>query len=108
MHPQVASATASAMVLFSASSAAVSFALDGRLNLPHAVAFGAACAAAAYAGVALVGGAVRASGRASLVVVLLAVVIGAGAALTTVFSGADAVADLLAGHSGGAASFCSG
>ncbi len=95
-------------VLFSASSAAASFALEGRLNLPHAAAFGAACAAAAYVGVALVGGAVRASGRSSLVVVLLTVVIGTGAALTAVFSGADALADLLAGGGGGGTSFCGG
>ncbi|KAL4438539.1 hypothetical protein ABPG77_000187 [Micractinium sp. CCAP 211/92] len=108
VQPRVASATASMTVLFSASSAAASFALEGRLNLPHAAAFGAACAAAAYVGVALVGGAVRASGRSSLVVVLLTVVIGTGAALTAVFSGADALADLLAGGGGGGTSFCGG
>ncbi|KAL4424162.1 hypothetical protein ABPG75_001463 [Micractinium tetrahymenae] len=108
VHPRVSSATASAMVLFSASSAAASFALEGRLNLPHAAAFGAACAVAAYAGVALVGRAVRASGRASLVVVLLTAVVGSGAALTTFFSGADALADMLAGGGGGVASFYGG
>lgn len=42
------------MVLFSASSAAASFALEGRLNAPYAAAFSAACAVAAYLGVSLV------------------------------------------------------
>lgn len=106
IHPQVSSATASAMVLFSASSAAASFALEGRLNTEHAAVFGVACAVAAYVGVELVGRAVRASGKSSLVVMLLAGLIGAGALLTTLFSGADAVADLLSGRAAGMGSFC--
>lgn len=98
--PQVTQATASAMVLFSSSSAAASFALEGRLNTSYATAFGAACALAAFAGVGLVGEAVRRSGRASLVVVLLTVIVGAGCALTVVYSGSDAVAELLSGPLG--------
>lgn len=106
VHPQVSSATASLMVLFSASSAAASFALEGRLNLAHAVAFGGACAGAAAVGVVLVGRAVRESNRSSLVVWLLTGVIGSGALLTTVSSGADALGELLSGSGGGLASFC--
>ncbi len=100
MPPQVTQATASAMVLFSSSSAAASFALEGRLNTSYAVAFGAACALAAFAGVGLVGEAVRRSGRASLVVMLLTGIVGAGCVLTVLYSGTDAVAELLSGPLG--------
>lgn len=100
MPPQVTQATASAMVLFSSSSAAAAFALEGRLNTGYAAVFGAACALAAFVGVGLVGEAVRRSGRASLVVMLLAGIVGAGCTLTVVFSGSDAVAELLSGPLG--------
>lgn len=76
VHPQVSSATSGVMVLFSASVAAVSFAAAGRLNLQYAAAFGAACFAAAFMGVLVVGGLVRRSGRASIIVLILASMIG--------------------------------
>ena len=93
------------MVLFSSGQAAASFALEGRLNLPYAAAFSAACALAAFVGVGAVSAAVRRSGRASIVVWLLTAIVGSGAALTAWFSGADALAELLAG-AGGGTGFC--
>lgn len=104
--PQVTQATASAMVLFSSSSAAASFAIDDRLPLPYAASFGTACAVAAYVGVALVSRAVKKSGRASLVAWLLTGIVGAGAGLTLVYSGSDALAGLLAGGGGGGTGLC--
>lgn len=76
VHPQVSSATSGLMVLFSASLAALSFAAAGRLNTPHAAVFAAVCLAAAFCGVLLVSRAVRRSGRASIVVALLACIMG--------------------------------
>ena len=64
------------MVLFSASVAAVSFAASGRLNVPYAVLFGSACLVAAFLGVLVVGRLVKRSGRASLIVLLLAAIMG--------------------------------
>ena len=40
LHPQVAAATSSLMVLFSASSAALSFAFDHLLNIEYALIYG--------------------------------------------------------------------
>lgn len=59
MHPQSASATSGLLVLFSASSAVLSFAAAGRLDLRYAAAFGAASLVAAFAGTSLLGRAVR-------------------------------------------------
>ncbi len=76
VHPQASSATSGVMVLFSASVAAVSFAASGRLNVPYAALFGGACLAAAFLGVVVVGRLVKRSGRASLIVLLLAAIMG--------------------------------
>eukprot|EP00887_Chlorella_sp_A99_P003711 scaffold7.g3711.t1 len=106
MHPQAAAATTTAVVLFSSSSAAASFALEGRLDPGYAAAFFAACAVAAVAGVGCAGATVRKSGRASLVVALLAALIGSGALMTVACSGAEAVAELASGRAEGLASVC--
>ena len=51
------------------------FGLDGRVDAPRAGFYAALCVAASLAGTLLVGRAVRASGRASLVVFILAAVV---------------------------------
>lgn len=89
MHPQAASATSGLMVLFSASSAVLAFAAAGRLPTQYALVFGAACLAAAFVGTAAVGRLVRRSGRASLLVLILAGVITTGAVVTGVFAVSD-------------------
>lgn len=91
------------MVLFSASTAVLAFAAAGRLPLGHAAVFGPACLAAAFAGTFVIGRAVRRTGRASLLVLLLAGIIGVGAAVTV----AAAAAALAAGGWAGGAAFCS-
>ena len=105
-HPQAASATSALLVLFSASSAVISFAAAGRLNLPYAALFGCACLVSAAAGTFLIGRAVRRSGRASVLVVLLAGCVGAGALATLGYSGRRAVIDLMRGEHSAGGSFC--
>ncbi|KAL6753606.1 hypothetical protein V8C86DRAFT_2724361 [Haematococcus lacustris] len=85
VQPQVASATSSLMVLFSSSAALLSFAVVGRLNVPYALVFGAASMASSVLGVLVVGSLVRRSGRPSLVVFSLALVMLTGLACITAF-----------------------
>lgn len=59
VHPQAASATSGLLVLFSASSAMLSFAAAGRLDLQYAAVFGTGCMVAAFAGTFVIGRAVR-------------------------------------------------
>ncbi|KAL4443802.1 hypothetical protein ABPG75_011539 [Micractinium tetrahymenae] len=107
VYPQAASATSGLLVLFSASSAVLSFAAAGRLNLQYAAVFGTACLAAAFAGTFHISRAVRRSGRASLLVLILAGIIGVGAAVTVTLSGRHAVEELLgSGHAAPAVPFC--
>ncbi len=98
--PQAASATSGLMVLFSASTAVLAFAAAGRLNVSYALVFGCACLAAAFAGTFLIGRAVRRSGRASLLVLILSGIIGLGAAVTLVLTGPGGV------RAGGGGTFC--
>lgn len=63
-HPRVAAATSTLMVLFSASSAALSFGFARALNLQFALVFGLCCMVASLAGVLLVSRIVQRSGKA--------------------------------------------
>ena len=74
-HPVSAAATSGLLVLGSSGSAVLEFGLDGRVDARRAGAYAALCVAASLAGTLLVGRAVRASGRASLVVFILAAVV---------------------------------
>ena len=62
-HPHVAAATSTSMVLFSASSAALSFGFARLLNLQFALSFGLSCMGASLAGVLLVSRIVERSGK---------------------------------------------
>ena len=54
IHPQAAAATSTLMVLFTSSSAALSFGFSHQLNLQFALVFGLCCMAASLVGVILV------------------------------------------------------
>ena len=62
-HPRVAAATSTLMVLFSASSAALSFGFSHALNLQFALVFGLCCMVASLAGVLIVQRVVQRSGK---------------------------------------------
>ena len=63
IHPQAAAATSTLMVLFSASSAALSFGFGHQLNLHFALIFGLCCMGASLVGVLLVQRIVKRSGK---------------------------------------------
>lgn len=106
LHPVVAAATSTLMVLFSASTAALAFGFEGVLNVTYALIFGIGCFIASLLGVWIVGRIVRRSGRPSYVVIILAVVIALGAILTGVFGGRKAILALKSGQHLGFHSFC--
>ena len=106
IHPQVASATSALMVLFSSSSAALSFAVDGRLNIELAAVFGAVCCVAGFLGVTLLTKVVKKRG-ASVVVFLLAGVMTLGIVATLAFGGSQVFHEIsTAGKFPGFQSFC--
>ena len=63
IHPQAAAATSTLMVLFTSSSAALSFGFSHQLNLQFALVFGLCCMAASLVGVILVQHVVERSGK---------------------------------------------
>ena len=65
VHPQAAAATSTLMVLFTSSSAALSFGFSHQLNLQFALVFGLCCMAASLVGVILVQRVVERSGKVS-------------------------------------------
>ena len=98
IHPLVSSATSSVMVLFSASTATFAFAAGDRLNYQYAMVYGGVCAVASIFGVAIISTSVRRSGRGSVVVFILGMIIGAGALLQAVFGGIAVVEDVKSGR----------
>lgn len=62
-HPHVAAATSTLMVLFSSSSAALSFGFGGLLNLQFSLVFGLCCMGASLVGVLIVSRIVDRSGK---------------------------------------------
>ncbi|CAL8469952.1 g9494 [Coccomyxa elongata] len=105
-HPHVAAATSTLMVLFSSSSAALSFGFSHLLNAQFALVFGLCCMGASLMGVLLISRIVERSGKASIIVFLLALVIGTGATLTAAFGGRFAVQDLVHHRNIGFSSLC--
>jgi uncharacterized membrane protein YfcA len=106
LPPVVAGATSSALVFLASSSAAISFALEGKLNVPFALSFGAATAVSALFAVFLLAQLVKKSGRPSMLVFLLASLMAVGAASTAAFAGRHAVADIAARRHLGLRNYC--
>ena len=105
IHPQSAAATSTVLILFSSTAAAAGQGAAGFVQLSFAAAFGVAALAAGAAGVWLAARYVDRSGRSSILVWLLAGVVGAGALLTAALGGRAAVEELRSG-AGRVKSFC--
>lgn len=90
LETQSTSATSNVLVFMSASSAAVAFLLDGRVKLHYALVFCSAAGTASLIGLTGVGRLVKASGRPSIVVLLLAFIMTAGGLCSAVFGYMDA------------------
>eukprot|EP01025_Chloroclados_australasicus_P003060 TRINITY_DN10705_c0_g3_i5.p1 TRINITY_DN10705_c0_g3~~TRINITY_DN10705_c0_g3_i5.p1 ORF type:complete len:587 (+),score=69.70 TRINITY_DN10705_c0_g3_i5:168-1928(+) len=104
--PQVSAATSAVVVLFSSSSAVFQFIIDGNLNQAYAIVFGLTSLAASFCGIFVVSRLVKKLGRPSIIVLILACVIGLGAVLTGAFGVTDAVKDLEDGEYMGFNSLC--
>ncbi|WIA29116.1 hypothetical protein OEZ86_011627 [Tetradesmus obliquus] len=90
VHPQAASATSNILVFFCSSSATLAFFLAGRVNLQLSAVYCLVCGVASLVGLTLFGRLVKASGRPSIVVLLLAFIMVSGAVCSGVFGYLDA------------------
>ncbi|EFJ52610.1 hypothetical protein VOLCADRAFT_85767 [Volvox carteri f. nagariensis] len=100
VHPQVTAASSGAMVLFSSSAALIQFVLLHRLNTDYALVFGAASLVAGLVGTQTVSGAIKRSGRPSIVVLALAGVMGIGTVCVAAFGLRNAAGQLRRGDLG--------
>ena len=78
IQAQVASVTTTTIVVLSSSAALINFAITGMLNAQYAVVFGASAAVASLMGTIYIGKYIKRTGRVSLVVISLTVVMLAG------------------------------
>ncbi|KAK9914892.1 hypothetical protein WJX75_001974 [Coccomyxa subellipsoidea] len=106
VQPQVTASTSVLMILFTSSAIALSFYFQGLLNVSYAVVLAPLCFVASLIGVTLVGRIIRASGRVSIIVLLLSGLIIAGTVLTAVFGGMRAVNNIRDGAPIGFKPFC--
>jgi uncharacterized membrane protein YfcA len=90
LHPQSTAATSNVLVFMCSSSAAVAFLLEGRVQLQYAAVFCSVCGIASLLGLSVVGRLVQASGRPSIVVLLLSFIMAAGGLCSGVFGYLDA------------------
>jgi uncharacterized membrane protein YfcA len=102
---QVCASTAVLMILFSSSGISLSFYFKHMLNTSYATVFGPVAAVSSLVGVTVVGYVVRKLGRASIIIIILAVVIAAGTAATATFGAFRSVEQIKAGKIGFGA-FC--
>lgn len=85
LHPQVVASTATLLIFFSSSVVATSFYFHHILNVSYAAHFVPPSIIAGFIGVLFISRVVKATGRASIVIILLAVLITLGAVITGTF-----------------------
>lgn len=106
-HPQTAAATSTFIVLFSSTTAAITFGLGHRLNLDYTAVYGPVCLVGGFLGVFILSGLVRRWQMASLVTFTLAVLVIVSAGLVAGFAGREAVTDLVNGIPVTVGGYCS-
>lgn len=89
ISPQVATATANLLILFSSSSATLAWGMGDMLNYQYAAVYFSVCVVGAFTGLYVIGGYVKRSGRNSALVLLLAGIMAGGALLTGIFVGIE-------------------
>lgn len=104
--PVASAATSTLMILFSSSAATLSFAIDGHINVQYAFIYGSLNFTASFLGVFFVGRAVKRSGRSSIIVLLLALMMASGALISAVFGGIESVQDFKSGSNLAFSSLC--
>lgn len=95
--PQTAAATSSFMVLFCASMSMVQFILLGMNGIAEASVYAGICFVASVAGVILIERAVRKSGRVSMIVFLVTVIMALSTVIVTGFGAVDVWAQYIGG-----------
>jgi len=106
VQPQVVASTAVLIILFGSSSISLSFLFNDMLNVSYVKVFAPIAFFSSLIGVTFIGWAVRKSGRASIIVLLMATVIAAGTVATVVFGGIRSYHDIQEGQGIGFKSFC--
>ena len=106
MLPQVASATSAFMIFFTAASATLQFAMLGDLRPVYAVTLFVAGLLGTALGQQIVGAAMRKSGRASIIVLIIASIIGLSTLIMTVTGVLGFLAEVHEGRSQGFRPLC--
>lgn len=105
--PAASAATSTVMILFSSSAATLSFAVDGHINVQYACIYGTLNFISSFLGVFLLGRAVKRSGKSSIIVLMLALMMAVGAFISAVFGGVESVHDVREGRDLAFSSLCS-
>lgn len=106
VHPQVVASTAVLIILFGSSSISLSFLMKGMLNVSYVMVYAPIACIASLIGVTFIGWAVRKSGRASIIVLMMSAIIAAGTIATLVFGGLKSYHEIQAGEGFGFKPFC--
>ncbi|CAG9463682.1 unnamed protein product [Pedinophyceae sp. YPF-701] len=105
LPPQVAAASSALVVLLSSSAASIQFFASGHMPLGYSVVYGAICFVASVVGIMLIRVAVKATGRASVIVLVLGGIMAACVLVIVATSYAD-IYDGIAGLDFGLGDFC--
>lgn len=106
VHPQVVASTAVLIILFGSSSISLSFLMKGMLNVSYVMVYAPIACVGSLIGVTFIGWAVRKSGRASIIVLMMSGIIAAGTIATLVFGGLKSYHEIQAGEGIGFKPFC--
>lgn len=99
--------TAVMIILFGSSTISLSFLFNGMLNTSYVAVFAPIAFVSSLVGVTIVGVLVRRSGRASIIILLMACIIAAGTVSTVVFGGLRSYHEIESGQDLGFRPFCS-
>lgn len=105
---QVGAASTSVMVVFSSAAAAVHFGTQGGLNLQYGFINGAVSAVSSYVGAAVINRHIQRTGRPSIVIFMLSIIVAMGGILTAVFGIKQAISDFETGSNVGFTNVCTG
>lgn len=103
---QVVASTSVLMILFSSSTISLSYLFNGTLNTHYAIVFAPICFAASLVGVTVIGRLVKKTGRSSILIMILTLLIATGTILSAGFGGRQAFDDIKHHHNIGFQSFC--
>lgn len=103
---QVVASTAVLIILFGSSTISLSFFFNGMLNVSYVEVYAPIAFVSSLIGVTVVGVLVRRSGRASIIILLMASIIAAGTVSTVVFGGLRSYHEIQGGRDIGFKPFC--